>query len=145
VSGETVRLSLGVPPSPQYTREVAAAAAEAIRVLNHATFSGQGGALACPSDADAVIRSVATLASRLPQLLDQVREWLRGELRAGRLEAAYGPYAGDPSAALAAAGTPLLDAAAIAARLQAALEEAAGITSTLGASPGPGDDEEPGR
>jgi hypothetical protein len=100
---ETVRLSPGGPHSPDYTREVASAVAEAIRVLNHATLSYFGEALAFPADADAVIGSLGAAPQRLPQLLDQVRGWLASELTAGRLQVDYGSYADDPAAAVQAA------------------------------------------
>lgn len=131
MAGETIQLSTEGPHSPQYTRNVAAAAAEAVRVLNHATMNNRDQALAYPADAESVIRSVAAVAQRLPQLLEQLQGWLAGELHAGRLQAAYGPHAGDPAAAVAVAGGRLLTAAGCASQLSDALTAAAEAACTL--------------
>jgi hypothetical protein len=131
MAGETIQLSTEGPHSPQYTRNVAAAAAEAVRVLNHATMNNGDEALAYPADAESVIRSVAAVAQRLPQLLEQLQGWLTGELQAGRLQAAYGPHAGDPAAAVAATGGRLLTAAGCASQLSDALTAAAEAACTL--------------
>jgi hypothetical protein len=141
-SGVTIRLSPDGPHSPEYTRQVASAAAEAVRVLNHATLNHPGQALAFPADADAVIGSISTAAQRLPQLLDQLREWLTGELTAGRLQVSYGPHAGSPAAAVGTAGQRLRYASAIASRLHLALKDAAETTSKISAPPGTGHDDE---
>jgi len=143
---ETIRLSSDGPHSPDYTREVAAAVAEAVRVLNHATTFGHiGDALAFPADADAVLGSLSTAAQRLPQLLDQLRDWLVGELAAGRLRVGHGPHAGDPAAATEAAARKLRDASAIAFRLHLALNDVTAVTSAIGAPfPAPGAEEDPG-
>jgi hypothetical protein len=125
MAGETIQLSTAGPHSPQYTRDVAATAAEAVRVLNHATLNNHGEALAYPGDAESVIRSMAAVAQRLPQLLDQLQSWLTGELQAGRLQVAYGPHAGNPAAAVAATGGRLLTAAGCASQLSDALTAAA--------------------
>ena len=80
-----------------YVLEVAEAASEAIRVLNHQTLHG---ALESPEDADVVVSALATMAHRLPQLLDQVGHWLEAEEAAGRLEVTDGKFAGKPGAAV---------------------------------------------
>ena len=103
---ETITLSPGGPHSPAYTRQLANAAAEAIRVLNHATFQTSSGALAYPAGVDAVIEALATMHARLPQLYGQLTEWLRGQLAAGRLQIGHGPFRGDPAAAVAEVASP---------------------------------------
>ena len=80
-----------------YVLEVAEALAEAVRVLNHQTLHG---ALESPEDADVVVSALATMAHRLPQLLDQVGHWLEAEEAAGRLEVTDGKFAGKPGAAV---------------------------------------------
>ena len=143
--GVTVRLSPDGPHSPEYTSQVASAAAEAVRVLNHATLNFAGQALEFPADADTVLCSLSTAAQRLPQLLDQLRGWLNDELAAGRLRIGHGPHAGDPAAAMAEASRRLRDASAIAFRLHLALKDVTAVTSTLGAPfPPPAAEEVPG-
>jgi hypothetical protein len=63
--------------------DLADQAAEAIRTLNHITLGGTG--LEYPGDLYSVIAGLGTMASRLPQLLGQLGEWLDGEHGAGRL------------------------------------------------------------
>ena len=92
----------------------AADAAEAIRLLNHATRPGAGG-LAYPADAYDVAGQLALLASRLPQALAQLLSFLQAQVNADRVVIVAGPHAGDPAAVLAEA-TAALDAAAVAAR-----------------------------
>ena len=92
-----------------YVLEVAEAASEAIRVLNHQTRHHE--ALESPEDADVVVSALATMAHRLPQLLDQVGHWLDAEAQAGHLEVTSGKFAGRPGA-VANAVRILLDAAA---------------------------------
>jgi hypothetical protein len=131
---EMIRLSPGGPHSPDYTREVASAVAEAVRVLNHATLSHIGESLAYPADADAVTGSLAIAAQRLPQLLDQLRGWLASELTAGRLQVNHGPHADNPAAAVQAASLQLGNASAAASQLYLALRDAATVTSTISAA-----------
>jgi hypothetical protein len=57
-------------------------AAEAVRGLNHATIRG---GYVWPSDVDAVVGRLESLAIRLPQALDQAARWLRHEHAAGRV------------------------------------------------------------
>jgi hypothetical protein len=92
-----VVLNPGAPPDHLYVLEVAEALAEAVRVLNHQTLHG---ALESPEDADVVVSALATMAHRLPQLLDQVGRWLEAEEAAGRLEVTDGKFAGKPGAAV---------------------------------------------
>ena len=129
----TVRLSPDGPHSPEYTCQVASAVAEAVRVLNHATLNFTGQALEFPADTDSVLCSLSTAAQRLPQLLDQLRGWLNGELATGRLRVGHGPHTGDPVVAMTEAARKLRDASAIAFRLHLALTDVTAVTSTLGA------------
>lgn len=61
----------------------AARAAEAIRALNHATLPSTG--YRWPSDVDAVIGELETLADRLLQALGQAANWLEQALEADRV------------------------------------------------------------
>ena len=70
---------------------------------------------------------------RLPQLLDQLREWFTDEFRAGRLRVAYGPHAGDPGAATLEARIGLSEASAIAGQLHEALKGVGAATSKISA------------
>lgn len=124
-----ITLDPGGRHSPKYTRAVAAAIPEAVRVLNHATIDRPGDALGYPSTVDAVIRDLGTMAQRLPQLFDQLREWLADEYAGGRIEGSWS--AADARASLAVASGRLRDAAAIATRLQVPLQAAAAATGTL--------------
>lgn len=123
-----ISLNPGDPCPPEHTRAVAAAIPEAIRTLNHATISRPGDALDSPATAEAVIRDLATAAQRTPQLLDQIRGWLRGEFHAGRLE-------GDT--AIVDACAYLEEAAGIASCLEPVLKRAASAISTLSVPAGP--------
>jgi hypothetical protein len=60
-------------------------AAETIRELNHRTR--HHGALADPVELSWLLSDLAAMASRLPQLLDQLDRWLRHEHHAGRVRA----------------------------------------------------------
>lgn len=130
-----ITLNIDGPLSPERTREAARLAAEAIRYLNHATGRHRGGALEWASDADAVTGSLATMAMRLPQLLDQLGGWLAGECAAGHLRVAYGPYQGDGPAAVAEVRRLYQDAETAANALYAALNAAAQVTAAIGGYP----------
>ena len=114
-------------PSPA---ELADAAADAIRSLNHATFPGTGG-LTWPSDAYDVIASLGLLASRLPQLLGQLDGWLTREVEQGRVSVDGGAYVGDPQAAAAVTSHYLDQAATAAHTLHRALDAAQQATAHL--------------
>ena len=126
----TVDLTTDGPCDPKYVHEVADALALSVRVLNHLTRHHE--ALEYPQDADLLIRQVATAVSRLPQLLDQVTDWLAAEESAGRLRVADGSRF--PSSVLAVDVVRLkLDMAARgdAKRLHQALDAAAAVTSDI--------------
>ena len=100
--GELMSINVVLDPDAAvdhlYVLEVAEAASEAIRVLNEQTRHHE--ALESPEDADVVVSALATMAHRLPQLLDQVGHWLEAEEAAGRLEVTDGKFAGKPGAAV---------------------------------------------
>jgi hypothetical protein len=129
-------LSPDAPHSPDRTREAADLAAEALRYLNHATRDS--GALEYPNDAAAVLASLATLASRLPQLLSQISDRFGADLAAGRLTVEYGPYAGDPRQAVAMVRRLLGDASANAGGLSERLDAAHQVTAAIGVTDGEG-------
>jgi hypothetical protein len=107
----------GGPYRDQATIALAEITAEAVRVLNHATRDP--GAITEPATLYAVTGNLATLADRLPQLCDQLADWLARESAGGRL-------ADDR-------GQPVL-AAVEPARFQ--LAAAAGLAGELGAALG---------
>ena len=123
-----VVLNPGAPPDHLYVLEVAEALAEAVRVLNHQTLHG---ALESPEDADVVVSALATMAHRLPQLLDQVGRWLEAEEAAGRLEVADGKFAGKPGAAVDVVRTYLDGTAGRFRDAERLLESAHQVTGTM--------------
>ena len=106
----TVTLNPGGPHSPDYTREAAEAFAESVRVMNHAT---RGAGLEYPGDVYDLLGSLKTGVQRLPQLFDQLAQFLFAELEAGRVRAASG-----------APGTSVRDA-------KIALDEATGAANAV--------------
>ncbi len=121
------------PHSGDYSRQVAALAAEAIRVLNHGTLNDRAGGLKYPADVDSVAASLARMASMLPQLLGQLSRWLEGQQEAGRLEVRHGAYMGDPAAAAASVAYWLNEAQGMAGGLHHALDKAHQVTAAIGA------------
>jgi hypothetical protein len=108
------------PHSDTATTSAARIAAEAARVLGHATRGGAGG-LTEPATIYAVLGELAALAHRLPQVCGQLSDWLLHEHVAGRLAC----DSGDPAAANAEhAVFRLRKAAARAGELGAALAAA---------------------
>jgi hypothetical protein len=124
-----VNLDTDAPRTPEYVQEVADALAEAARVLNHATMSHE--AFRYPSEVDRLVRCLATTASRFPQLLGQVSQWLAVENAAGRVAMAGIAYEGRVDAAVTATWQALDQAAALAMQLQDRLGVAANITSGM--------------
>ncbi len=133
---EPIILSTGGPHSSEYTRQVAEAAAEAIRVLNHATLNHAAQALRYPADADAVVESLATAAMRLPQLLEQLGYRLAEWGVAGRLKVTYGPWQGDCAGAVADIQQELYDAGHAINAAYEALNRARQVTATISAARG---------
>ena len=127
-----ITIDVDGPREPEYVLELAEAFAEAVRALNHLTMSRES--LRYPSEADRLIRSLSSAASRLPQLLGQVSRWLADEHAAGRLEAVSGEHAGDTPVAVITARGWLAEAGHLAGRLQVALDAAAAVTSSMAAA-----------
>lgn len=99
---EAFTLRADGPHSPEYTKAVADALAEAVRVLNHATLTHVS--LEYPSDVAYVAGSMATAVHGLDQLCRQLSSWLESEHEAGRVgEWVEGPHRGDADAAVLAA------------------------------------------
>jgi hypothetical protein len=124
-----IDLSTDAPASPERTLKLAETLAEIARVLNHTTMDH--GALGFPSEADRLIREIASAAARLPQLVSQVVRWVALEDGAGRVEVPSGEWAGRPHVAVTALQVRLDAARASAASLCADLEHAAQVTSAL--------------
>jgi hypothetical protein len=121
------------PHSPEATLRVAGLVAEGTRYLNHATRHHE--ALRYPSDADRVVRELASMAGRLDQLLEQIGAWLAAEQEAGRIGMAASEFGGGPVAAVRAVTTARLrlDAARLEAEnLHGALEYAGHVLAELG-------------
>lgn len=90
--------------------------------LNHATARG---GLTYPGDAYALLGTLGILTARLPQLLQQITDYLATTAAAGRLrETPDGPCGGDAGAAVIAAADALSRAADDATVLRAALGSA---------------------
>jgi hypothetical protein len=104
------------PHSDPATIAAARIAAEAARVLGHATRGGAGG-LSEPATVYAVLGELAALACRLSQVCGQLAAWIEAEHAAGRLAS----DTGQPAAT--AAGPALRE-----------LRRAAQRTSELGAA-----------
>jgi hypothetical protein len=125
-----INLSIDAPADPGETRKLAGTMAEIARVLNHRTRHHE--ALATPSDADRVVRELALMASRLPQLLEQVGTWLASERAAGRITVTGDRHRGDPAGAVWAARLRLDAARLEAEELHGALEYAGHVLAELG-------------
>ena len=117
---QLIELRTDGPHSGAYTREVARAFAETVRVLNHATTAAAGG-LDHPQAADVLIGQLAAGARSLNQLCAQISAFIGAQVAAGRLAADSEP--GTRTAADTARAR-LADAAGCARSLAAALEAA---------------------
>jgi hypothetical protein len=105
----------------------AAAAAEAVRELNHATRPAAGG-YQHPMDLTITLGELATLAQRLPQALTQAAGWLERETHAGRVGHERGAKV---PAVIAQAEGVLFDAADSCEHLAHLLRAACGHTAHL--------------
>jgi hypothetical protein len=127
----SVTVNTDGPREPGYVLELAEAAAEIIRALNHITRDHA--ALRYPAEGDTLIRYLESAAERLPQLLDQVASWYEREAAAGRLRVVAGDWEGIPGMAVVALRMRA-DAGRMAAeQLGADLKSAAGVTTNLAA------------
>lgn len=104
-----ITLNIDGPHSGEYSREVARAAAEAIRVLCHATI-GTAPGLEYASDVDAIVGSLHSAAAGMEQLLRQAGAFLARLEADGRLgdDAGEGPAARLSMALLALDGSALI-------------------------------------
>ena len=100
----------GLTGSPHDDATITALAeitAEAIRVLNHATFPRAAG-LSDPATVNRVAGQLATAAERLPQLCRQLTAWTRTQYESGRLA-----HTSDLHGAVATVTAELTDSAAL--------------------------------
>ncbi|MCW2904121.1 MAG: hypothetical protein JWO67_6386 [Streptosporangiaceae bacterium] len=81
---DPIVLNTDGPHSPEYTRDVGNALAEAVRVLNYATL-GDAPGLDNPGDAYSLLGALYTALDRFPQLLDQVGRFLKTQAASGRI------------------------------------------------------------
>lgn len=119
------RLDTDGPHSDDYTRQVAQAFAEAVRVLNHATLNRDG--VTYPATVHDVLGSLRDGIQRLDQTLHQLNQHLT---RFDRDDLAHSG-GGDPGIALGTAHLGVIDARAEVAPLAAYLNEAYTATSSL--------------
>jgi hypothetical protein len=124
----------GAPHDDAAIIALAQIAAEAMRALNHATFSPAGPAE--PATVYAVLGQLAAAAHRLPQLSGQLANWLTREYTAGRLSCAQGVL----DDAVGDAQASLDRAAGHATRLGEALDLAQQATAWLYRPAGGGED-----
>ncbi|HEY3718414.1 MAG TPA: hypothetical protein VGL39_28150 [Jatrophihabitantaceae bacterium] len=104
-------------------REHAAAAAEAVRAINHITGWPHG--MTYPSDAYSVLSRLAAVAAMLRQAFGQIDRQLAAWHAAGHVGIDRGtPFAGNPSGALATVTAALDEAAAGAEHLYVGLDHA---------------------
>jgi hypothetical protein len=131
----SVELRTDGPHSPEYTRELGDGLAEIVRCLNYATRDVAPG-LRYPRDADRLLRDITVALDRVPQLLEQIRAWLRSRSHAGRIGHDQGD---DAVEAVTAADAYLLDVIPYLEDVTDRLREAAAQTSHL-TDTTPGDD-----
>lgn len=113
----TIDLNPDAPHSPERTRALADVAAEVIRTLNYATRGHDG--LNDPADAYELLGALGQLAERLPQLCEQIRNYLTNAHNRGELfEPADGPHQGSATLALMLTRDALGRAAGTAAALR---------------------------
>jgi hypothetical protein len=116
-------LNSDLDPDPDCLQEVAEAFALCVRIANDQALSRE--ALAEPEVAAAVLRHLATGASRLPQLAGQIAARMENEHRARGIRVPEGPHAGQPDVAVISLRSLLTEAAAHAKRLEISLRAAA--------------------
>lgn len=100
------------PVTPDNALKHARSANEAIRALNQATMPADGSpALRYPSDAYALIGSIAEMSSRLPQLFEQVAAFLERQLQFDLVRVDGGEFDDDPLGAIGTTSDALLNGA----------------------------------
>lgn len=124
---DPIELRTDGPHSPDYTREVGNVLAEAVRVLNYATRDSAPG-LECPSDAYTLLGALYTATQRMPQLCDQISDFLSAQARSGRVGDANGKNpAGQASIASGALITAAEHLADVTRNLQTAQSKISGL------------------
>ncbi len=86
---EPIILNTSGPHSPEYTKQVADAFAEAVHVLNYATM-GDAPGLDYPGDVYALLGALSTATSHLPELLGHLVAFLRAQETTGTLADDHG-------------------------------------------------------
>jgi hypothetical protein len=118
-------------------------AADELHTAVHATRPA-GGRLTSPTGVYDILGALTQLTGPLPQLLDQLDDYVTGIVDAGRVNTDGGEYADDPQAAAAAASWWLDSARAAASQLNHHLDQAresvAFMTDTAGDNPHDSDD-----
>lgn len=84
-----ISLNTDGPHSPEYTRELGEAVAEAVRCLNYATRTGSTG-LEYPGDVYSLLGALYTGTERLPQLIGQLVAFLAAQGGSGTLADDHG-------------------------------------------------------
>lgn len=115
------------PHSPAYTQQVASALARCVRVLNHATHPGNDG-LQYPGDVYALLGDLYTATGGLPQVFEQLADFLQSQAEGGRLGDSDGR---DPFNQALIAGLHLGDVASSAKRMTDYLQQAQNAISGL--------------
>ncbi|MEV4079735.1 hypothetical protein AB0J43_05520 [Nonomuraea fuscirosea] len=126
----TVTLNADGPHSSDYTREVAQAMSECMRVLNYATRDGEDG-LEFPADVASVAGEIRAAAERLDQLTRQLGDYLSKQQSDGKLRVTHGPYEGHPEQAGAATQASLDQALEAARHLAEAWRAVHNTTSAI--------------
>jgi hypothetical protein len=109
-------------------REIAAQAAEAVRVLNYLT--ADAGELTDPDEVRDIAAALALMAGELPQLCEQLARFLVAQREDGRIADGPGP---DPDFVLAEVAEALTAAGSAADMMAAALAEAGAKAADLAA------------
>lgn len=112
------------------TVDLADAAAQAVRELNHRTL--HSAALSGPAQLDRIVAELAVMVAGLPQLLRQLGHWLTAEQHAGRIRSDNHL---DPGRIVDQAIADLADGGHTARRLGQLLDAAHQHTAHLGAQP----------
>jgi hypothetical protein len=124
-------LEPGGPYTPERTAEVAEMMPACARFLNHATLARDTDALEFPADLDRMLAFLATMAQRMPQLMEQSKAWLAAQVESGRTSITYGRYEGRERMAADMVSIHLDEAAGRFADAARALGEAHQITSAI--------------
>lgn len=116
------------PHSPDLTAEAGQLFDDCSRFLVYASMGGKGG-LEFPADAYRLVADWYSATGRVPQMCEQLREFLSAHLAAGRL---YDAKTGDPQEACEQAAIHLEQAGKLAAALTRALQDVQADIAGLG-------------